>query len=164
MAVETDKSVQYAMIVALTDPGARATLEQPLADIVEDDTLASTIAYGPSFGLATERLFQVDERREVAELLRRGWSQRKIANAMSTTQPRIHRIQKMLQRAGGEVPVACRRAGPDQLVCSSWRSRVSILCRLKVLRINGHHLDRGSSIRLRRYKDHGRDPAVGRKR
>lgn len=131
MTVETDKGVRYAMMVALTGPGARATLEQPLADIVEDDTLASTIATRTVLRLATERLFQIDERREVGELLRRGWSQRKIANAMSTTQPRIHRIQKMLQRTGGEVSET-----PEEIILRALvdhTSRRELVARLKSL-------------------------------
>src|SRR3954447_19585863 len=94
----TQQMQGFVRIAAVIDPDERARMDRPLREIVEEDTLASTIATRSAERLATERLFQIDERREIAELLRRGWSQRKIANALSTTQPRIHRLQKVLER------------------------------------------------------------------
>src|SRR4051812_24198947 len=53
----------------------------------------------------------------------------------------------------------------SRVMAYSWSGLdgVSILGRLEIERIDGHHFDR-RCLRLRRYEDHGGDTAVDRKR
>ncbi|WP_244927778.1 hypothetical protein [Nocardioides sp. W7] len=52
---------------------------------------------------AWERLNRIDEIRDVAILARQGLKQREIAEQLGTTQPRVHRIQKLLALRGQSV-------------------------------------------------------------
>ena len=54
---------------------------------------------------ARARVDDIDELRAAKQAADRGLPQRDIAELLATSQPRVHRMLKALERGGGEVPV-----------------------------------------------------------